>query len=56
MIGPMSIESLDKKIEELRTVIENGFDEVGRPIDKDTQPQIDEHAHRIKKIGHHLSL
>ena len=51
MIGPMSIESLDKKIEELRTVIENGFDEVGRPIDKGIQSQIDEHAYRIKKIG-----
>ena len=51
---------VDRKIEELRvelkTDMENGFDEVNRRISKGIQPQLDGHAHRIKEIEHHLSL
>ncbi len=50
----------DKKIDglrdELKTEMEKGFDEVNRRIDKGIQPQLDEHAHRIKEIEHHISL
>ncbi|MDO8492161.1 MAG: hypothetical protein Q7S34_00780 [bacterium] len=43
-------DALDKKIDDLDKKMENGFDEVKQRLDRGIQPQLDDHAHRIKKI------
>lgn len=48
-------EEMKGELRELKNDMEHGFAEVNRRIDSVVQPQLDEHAHRIKRLEERVS-